>query len=376
MQKRYKEAWRTRSVPTVVTQEPREATSAGTVKKKKNKQGGHFLKLSTVWACVLLLSINIKAKAKGVSPSHLQMLSLFWKILAHMNTLSAAPGPWAHYIKQSQTKEKLEITGGQKSVFQERSSYSKHSSNASLCDLPILPNTPQWGSNHQKKRIWKVCICFSWAFKSAEKVVCVKPKTCDSTQGMSVLPDLPTWSQRGYIPVSLPGCCGCWCDEPQLMATVPSSQKHTPAFPGAGEITPLCLTEMWGPTQLSSMEPHFCLHPTQMLSQALEAIFSPTWAFACKAPLLPPTRTRAGPITFHEVLSNPFQSKDCSPTHSCNRVGHLRPITLKTASRDVRSWKCIRPHVCIMSHLVAKNINAEEPYKHDKVLYDYRISLR
>lgn len=29
-----------------------------------------------------------------------------------------------------------------------------------------------------------------------------------------------------------------------------------------------------------------------------------------------------------------------------------------------------------MSHLVAKNINAEEPYKHDKALYDCSISLR
>lgn len=202
------------------------------------------------------------------------MLSLFWKILACMNALSAAPGPWAHYFKQSQTKEKLEITEGQRSVFQERRSCSKHPSNASFCDLPILSNTPQWGRNHQKKRIWKVCICFSWAFMSAEKVVCVKPKTCDSTQGTGVLPDLPARSPTGYILVSLPGCSGCQCDEQQLMATAPSSHKHTPTFPGAGEITPLCLTEMWGPTQLSSMEPHLCLHLTQMLSQTLKP-FSP-----------------------------------------------------------------------------------------------------
>lgn len=62
--------------------------------------------------------------------------------------------------------------------------------------------------------------------------------------------------------------------------------------------------------------------------------------------------------------------------HPCSRLGHLWAITLQTAPRDARSWECLRPHVCTAGHLVAKNINTEEPYKHDKALYDCSIGLR
>lgn len=87
-------------------------------------------------------------------------------------------------------KEKSEITGGQRHFTAEEHLQQTPINHVSLQPPCSFPITPQRGGNHKQKRIWKVCIYFSWVFTSAEEVVCVKPKTWSTEQG-SLCPSWP-----------------------------------------------------------------------------------------------------------------------------------------------------------------------------------------